>query len=146
MLRLAAGSCSREIRPLLLAFQLHFTALHICCESYFSAFSPQANTALLWLHWLSLTAQPPSSFFIHNKFRLSSSLASLYPLFVIYLFGLFNSEGAETGQMTETEAQRRKRGLIRRQNDTEYKRGRQSSREKSTVARLRRRAGTDPKR
>lgn len=65
MLRLAAGSCSREIRPLLLAFQLHFTALHICCSSYFSAFSPQANTALLWLHWLSLTAQPslPSFFF-----------------------------------------------------------------------------------
>ena len=110
MLRLAAGSCSREIRPLLLAFQLHFTAPHICCESYFSAFSPQANTALLWLHWLSLTAQPPSSFFIHNKFRLSSSLASLCPLFVIYLFGLFNSEGSRgwTDDRDAAEAKKRK--------------------------------------
>lgn len=110
MLRLAAGSCSREIRPLLLAFQLHFTAPHICCESYFSAFSPQANTALLWLHWLSLTAQPPSSFFIHNKFRLSSSLASLCPLFVIYLFGLFNSEGSRgwTDDRDTAEAKKRK--------------------------------------
>lgn len=113
MLRLAAGSCSREIRPLLLAFQLHFTAPHICCESYFSAFSPQANTALLRLHWLSWTAQPPSSFFIHNKFRLSLPLYSLYPLFVIYLFGLFNSEGAETGQVTRSTATaKKKEGLI----------------------------------
>lgn len=109
MLRLAAGSCSREIRPLLLAFQLHFTAPHICCESYFSAFSPQANTALLWLHWLSLTAQPPSSFFTHNKFRLSLSLYSLYPLFVIYLCGLFNSGGAETGHVTRGTAAAKKK-------------------------------------
>lgn len=130
MLRLAAGSCSREIRPLLLAFQLHFTALHICCESYFSAFSPEANTALLWLHWLSLTAQPLSSFFIHNKFRLSSSLASLYTVFVIYLFGLFSSERAETGQMTETQQRERKRRVNHGQNDTQCKGGRQSSREK----------------
>lgn len=134
MLRLAAGSCSREIRPLLLAFQLHFTAPHICCESYFSAFSPQANTALLRLHWLSLTAQPPSSFFIHNKFRLSLSLYSLYPLFVIYLFGLFNSEGAETGHVTRgTATAKKKEGLIAG-SYTQYKCGRQSSREKGTVA------------
>lgn len=39
MFRLAASSCTMEIRPLLLAFQLHFTALHICCQPTFSCSS-----------------------------------------------------------------------------------------------------------
>ena len=130
MLRLAAGSCSREIRPLLLAFQLHFTAPHICCESYFSAFSPQANTALLWLHWLSLTTQPPSSFFIHNKFRLSSSLASLYPLFVIYLFGLFNSEEGR-GSTDDSDARKGKTRL----RITRQKGGRQTVKQRGKAGR-----------
>lgn len=99
MSRLAAGSCSREIRPLLLAFQLHFTALHICCGSYFSASRPPRQIQPDSDFTGFLTAQPSFPFFIHNKFRLSLSFYSPCPLFVIYLFGLFNSVGAQTGQV-----------------------------------------------
>lgn len=109
MLRLAAGSCSREIRPLLLAFQLHFTAPHICCESYFSAFfPPQANTALFRLRWLSLTAQPSFLILYPQQIQIVFLLSSTLPTVCnLFCSGLFNSEGAEAGQETETQKKKK---------------------------------------
>ena len=113
MLRLAAGSCSSEIRPLLLAFQLHFTALHICCESYFSAFSPSGKYCLTLtpLAFFDCTA---SSLILYpqKKFSLSLSLYSLFPQFVIYLFSLFNlvGRGGGAGQVTRSKETAKKQG------------------------------------
>lgn len=82
MFWLAAGSCTVEIRPSLLAFQLNFTALHICCQPTFS-FSSGKYILILCLTLVI--------FLLFLQFRLSYSVAVSHAcnLFVKRL----NSEG-----------------------------------------------------